>query len=30
MIEATAMLATFIRGARFVHDPAHQIRPLVH
>jgi cytochrome P450 len=29
MIEATAMLATFIRGARFLHDPTHQIRPLV-
>jgi cytochrome P450 len=29
MIESTAMLATFVRGARFVHDPNHQIRPLV-
>jgi len=29
MIEATAMLATFVRGARFVHHPTHQIRPLV-
>jgi len=29
MIEAVAMLATFVRGARFEHDPAHQIRPLV-
>lgn len=29
MIEATAMLATFVRGAHFAHDPAHQIRPLV-
>lgn len=29
MIEATAMLATFVRGARFFHDPTHQIRPLV-
>lgn len=29
MIEATAMLATFVRGARFSHDPAHKIRPLV-
>lgn len=29
MIEATAMLATFVRGARFTHDPAHLIRPLL-
>jgi cytochrome P450 len=29
MIEATAILATFIRGAHFTHDPAHAIRPLV-
>jgi cytochrome P450 len=29
MIEAVAMLATFVRGARFTHDPDHAIRPLV-
>jgi cytochrome P450 len=29
MIEAVAMLATFVRSARFAHDPAHAIRPLV-
>jgi cytochrome P450 len=29
MIEAVAMLATFVRSAHFTHDPAHKIRPLM-
>lgn len=29
MVEAVAMLATLVRGARFEHDPSHAIRPLV-
>jgi cytochrome P450 len=29
MIEAAAMLATFVRSARFTHEPTHAIRPIV-